>query len=137
LRANYTHILESKIQEFPEDPVDKQYRDDKQNFELRHRFNSSLGWQMGDWNTVFTAYQRGSVPNWGETDRLDETWTYNMSVAWAVTDNIVLSVLGNNITNERPPKDPSFDTWPGFYRGTFDAVGAEYWAQIDWTFGRN
>ncbi len=137
LRGSYTHILESKIQEFPEDPIQEDYRNDKQNFEFRHRFTGALGWQMGDWNTVFTAFQKGSVPNWAETDRLDPLWTYNLSVAWAVTDNIVLSAFGNNITNERPPKDLTFDTWPGFWRGSFDAVGRELWAQVNWTFGRN
>ncbi len=132
----YTHVLESQRQEFPEDPVDDQWRDNKQNFEFRSRFRGSAGWDYKDFNTVVTALRTGSVPNWAETARLGDQWTFNLNLAYDITDSFRLSVISTNVTNERPPVDPTFNTWPGFWRGSFNPVGREVWVQADYVFGR-
>ena len=135
-QASYTHVLESQIQEFPEDPIQTDWRDDGANLEFRHRFRGSLSWAMGNWNTTLFGTNVGSIPNWNEDDRLDPLWTFNASVSWNVTDSIRLSVIGNNITNAKPKLDDTWPSWPGFSRFNYNPVGRELWAQIDWTFGR-
>jgi len=135
-QASYTHVLHSKIQEFPDDPIQTDWRDDPQNFEFRHRFRGSVSWAKGDWGTTLFGTNVGSIPNWAETDRLDPLWTFNMSITWDVTDSIRLSAIGNNITNAKPRLDDTWPSWPGFSRFNYNPVGREVWAQIDWTFGR-
>jgi outer membrane receptor protein involved in Fe transport len=134
--GTYTHVLESKIQEFPEDPIQENWRDDPGNFDFRHRFRGSAAWEMGDWTTVLSAFNLGGVPRWDETGRVDDMWTYNLTVAWDVTDSIRLSVLGSNIFDEKPPLDDSWPGYPGFSFYNYNPVGREVWAQIDWAFGR-
>jgi len=134
--ASYTHVLESKIQEFPEDPVQEGWRDDPGNFDFRHRFRGSAAWEIGNWTTVLSAFNLGSVPRWDELGRTGDMWTYNLTVAWDVTDSIRLSVLGSNILDEKPPLDDSWPGWPGFSWLNYNPVGREVWAQIDWAFGR-
>jgi outer membrane receptor protein involved in Fe transport len=117
----YTHVLESERQEFPEDPVDDSWRDNKQNFEFRSRFRGSAGWTYKDFNTVITALRQ---------------WTFNLNMAYDFTDAFRLSLISTNVTNERPPVDETFTGWPGFFRGSFNPVGREVWIQADYVFGR-
>ena len=137
LNAVYTHVLDSAIQEFEEDPVNTDWRDDPTNFEFQDRFRGSVNWSIGNWSTTFFAYYVGDVPDWNETTRLGDMWTFNASVQWNITDNIRLSLIGNNITDEHPEQDESLARWPGFSRGNYGQfmIGASYAAQIDWRFG--
>lgn len=135
--AVYTHVIDSKIQQFAEDPVNSDWRDDPQNFEFQDRFRGSVGWAAGNFYTTLFAYYVGDVPDWNETTRLGDMWTYNLTVQWNITDDIRLSLIGNNITDEHPEQDATWPGWPGFSRGNYGQFmqGASYAFQVDWRFG--
>jgi iron complex outermembrane receptor protein len=137
INATYTHVLDSAIREFEEDPVNTDWRDDPNNFEFQDRFRGSVGWGMGDFYTTVFAYYLGDVPNAAETSRVGEMWTYNLTIQWDITDSIRLSLIGNNVTDEHPEQDETWAAWPGFSRGNYGQfmMGASYAVQLDWRFG--
>ena len=135
LSFDYTHVLKDERQLYVEDEIDKDYRDDLTNFNARSIVNGAVSWDFGSFNSVLYAHRLGSMPNWQETGRLPTWTTYNFSATQRLMDDkLVLSVLVNNLTNERPPYDDGFTTWPFFFRGQYNARGRELFGMLTYTF---
>ena len=135
LNIGYTHVLSDQRQVYSYDELDKDYRDDKQNFNARSVVNTTLGWNKGKFSSVLYAHRLGSMPNWQETDRLKTWTTYNLSAQYRfLDDSLIASLALNNMTDERPPVDEGFTTWPFFFRGQYNAVGRQVFAQLSYAF---
>ena len=132
---DYTHVLEDRYQLYSYDEIDNDYRDDKQNFNARSIVNLAVGWNKGNFSTVAYAHRMGSMPNWQETARLGTWTTYNLSAQYRfLDDKLAASLIVNNVTDERPPYDEGFTTWPFYYPGVYNAVGRQVFAQVTYAF---
>ena len=105
------------------------------NYEPRSKVNGALTWRYGDFSSTIFGSRIGSLPNWAETERLNGGWTtWNLALGYDVNENLGVSLSANNVTNKRPPKDETFDSWPYFYRGQYNAIGREVFADIVYRF---
>jgi outer membrane receptor protein involved in Fe transport len=134
-RIDYTHVLEDEQQLYKEDPIEKDFRDNKQNFNARSTVNVAAEWDYKKFSGVLFAHRLGSMPNWAETDRLGSWTTFNGSATMLfMDDKLMASLLVNNLTDKRPPVDEGFDTWPFYFRGQYNARGRETFLQLRYTF---
>lgn len=133
--VDYTHVVQDQRQVYSFDPLDRDYRDDKTNFNARSTVNMSLGWSFRNFNSTVYAHRLGSMPNWQETGRLGHWTRMNGSATMGFLEGkLVASVVMNNMLNKRPPRDDGFTSWPFFFRGQYNARGREVFAQLSYTF---
>ena len=134
-QVDYTHVLEDQRQEFKEDPIETDYRDNLQNFNARSTVNLAVGWEYKKFGGLLYAHRLGSMPNWQETGRLGSWTTFNGTATMLfMDDKLAASLIVNNLTNKRPPEDDGFTTWPFFFRGQYNAYGRQTFLQLRYTF---
>jgi outer membrane receptor protein involved in Fe transport len=134
-RVDYTHVLSDVRQVYVEDPKERDYRDNLQNFNARSVVNFTGRWDYKQFTGVLYAHRLGSMPNWQETGRLSTWTTYNASATMRFfEEKLIASLIVSNLTDERPPVDDGFTTWPFFWRGQYNARGRETYLQLSYTF---
>ncbi len=134
-RVDYTHVLSDARQLYVEDPIERDYRDNLQNFNARSVVNFTGSWDYKKFTGVFYAHRLGSMPNWQETGRLSTWTTYNATATMRFfEDKLIASLIVSNLTDERPPVDDGFTTWPFFFRGQYNARGRETYLQLSYSF---
>lgn len=129
----WSHVLSEKRAEFVDDPVEE-YRDNLQNFDFRSRLRGSVSWQKGDWTTTLFGIRYGSTPNWAETGRIGSWVKYNLTVSHRFNDRLSASIIVNNLLDEPPPRDPTFDAYPYFSTANYDPYGREAFLQVNYKF---
>jgi len=135
LRVDYTHVLTDARQVYVEDPIERDYRDNLQNFNARSVVNFTGSWDYKKFTGVLYAHRLGSMPNWQETGRLSTWTTYNATATMRFfEDKLIASLIVSNLTDERPPVDDGFTTWPFYWRGQYNARGRETYLQLSYTF---
>jgi len=134
-RVDYTHVLKDERQLYDHDEVERDYRDNLQNFNARSTINMTATWDYKKFSGTLFGHRLGSMPNWQETGRLGPWFVYNGSATMRfMDDKLTASLLVNNLLNTRPPKDDGFTTWPFFYRGQYNAVGRQTFVQASYSF---
>jgi iron complex outermembrane receptor protein len=120
--STYNHVLDTKVQTFSDEAVDKNYRDNYYNSDVRSKINSSLGLQTDNWNLSLSHIRYGSLPN--DVDPGD--WTqlgkkryapldlYNLAVDYQIVEqqNIRLGVM--NLFDAKAHSDASEQHYPYF-----------------------
>ena len=128
----WSHTLEQKTQEFPNDPINS-YRDDLTNFDFRSRIRGSVSWELNDWNAAVFMLRYGSLPNWQEDGRIAPYFIWNMNVGRQLTENSRLSLYVNNVFDNVHPRDDGFNSYPYFWRA-YSPIGREVQVQYDFKF---
>ena len=148
LGARYNVTLKHESQQYPEDPVIDLLRNPYYSSEFKNIFSGTLGWQMGDWTTTLYGIRYGRTPNFAAQDTTDgyaaddagkvKAWTtFNLTVDYAVTDDVSLSLTANNLTAERPPRDRTYTTYPYYNIFNYNGYGRSYMLEMNWRFGRS
>ncbi|WP_444906887.1 TonB-dependent receptor domain-containing protein [Microbulbifer sp. SSSA008] len=133
LEMTYTILTKYEETVFEgDDPKD--LLDALDNYDPRSKFGGALTWRYGDFGTTLFASRIGSLPNYAETGRISSWTTYNLNMSYSVSDNLGLALSVSNLTNKRPPNDPTYETWPYFYRGQYNAIGREVFADVVYRF---
>jgi outer membrane receptor protein involved in Fe transport len=151
VNASATHNIRHDQQTYPTDPVldllDPFYSQDP-----KTKANASLAWSIGDWTTtVFADYMSGTPNNrlWllnhesangtvnDDTHMLGSYITYNASVNWDATPTLRLSLLANNVLNEYPDMDDTYDNLTGspYTSSQYNAYGRSIYFEARWSFG--
>lgn len=133
-RLGYSHVLKYDVVNFAGDPVEN-YRDDPQIFNFRSKVRGSMTWDYGAFTTTVYGERLGSIPRWDETGRIDIHVLWNLSVGYEFLDGKAsANVFVNNVFDEAPPRDPSYDTYPYFSAENYDPVGREWFLQLRYKF---
>lgn len=98
------------------------------------RASASVTWNVGGFSTTVYGQRRGKTLAFNEVDTIGPWTTYNASVSYTV-DDLTLSLISNNVTNKRPPKDRSNTTYPYYDSANYDAYGRSIFAEINYRFG--
>ena len=130
-RLTYTHVFAYEEQEFAGDPVED-IRDDLQNFDFRSRANAQINWVYQDWASSFSIFRTGSIPNWAETKRDFGNTLYNWSAFYNFTEEFQVGLTVVNLLDERPPEDPTYDTYPYYSTLIFNPYGREIGLQASY-----
>lgn len=130
---SWSHVLDEKRAQFAEDPI-VDYRDNPQNFDFRSRVRGSVNWQAGPWSTTLFGIRYGSTPNWFETTRIGSWTKYNLNLTYRFNERMSAAIIVNNLLDEPPPRDPTFNTYPYFSTANYDPYGREAFVQFDYRF---
>lgn len=140
-KANATYMLTYDDQFTETDPV-IDYIEDGSIPEWKANF--TLNWYMDAfYATAFVTYlgemegidarfyDPGEIIG-GET--VDDQWRVNLSGGWDVTDNWSVQLGVNNVTDEGPNEDPTYNGWPEYNQEFYNALGREYYGRITMRF---
>ncbi len=156
--GNYTNNLEHTVTPLPGDePIDL-LRDPYYMWiydtYAKTRADASLGWSIGRWTTTAYANRIGKTPNYLAYS--SKSWdyvhpsgqkagwwapytTYNLSLNYAVNDNIRLSLLVNNLLDKTP--DHQAQNYPGtagtpFNNYLYNTYGRSMYLEMRYDFGK-
>ncbi|OUR60538.1 hypothetical protein A9Q74_13040 [Colwellia sp. 39_35_sub15_T18] len=118
----YSHVLEMKVQTYADETVDKDYRDNYYNTDLRSKVNSVLELQAKQWHVALTHIYYGSIPNnvdpgdWTQIEekRYSPLSLYNMTMGFQLEQHHKFRVGIINIFDTRAPSDASEQWYPYF-----------------------
>jgi outer membrane receptor protein involved in Fe transport len=134
-QLNYSHVLKFDTRDFAGDPFENT-RDDPQIFSFRSKMRGSVTWEYADWTTTVFAQRLGSIPRWDETGRIGTQVTWSGSVGYTFLDGKAeASLFVDNLFDEPPPRDPSYDEYPYFSDQNYDPTGREWFLQLRYKFG--
>lgn len=116
------------------------YRNDASYTSPRSKLNASLGWDYNDVSLTLYYKRVGGVPYRSQVNTDGEPYsdgvartsawtTYNFTAGYSIDKNNAIYLNIVNLTNEKPPYDPTETSWPFYnifaYPGA--AIGT-YWA---------
>ncbi len=149
---DYNVTLDHTTITFPGDPeFDLLSPQQALSAEFKNVLTGDISWEKGDWSTNLHAIRYGSLPNYAAQFGVDTTpgtsqgrvgahEVYNFSVSYDVTDNSSVSLTVNNVLNEEPPYDPTYDGSQGFAPPfynifAYNGYGRAFWLQYRIDFG--
>ncbi len=135
LGASYTYVFNHKIQQYPEDPVLNQF-EPANGYEIpRDKGKAYVTWSLQRFSTTLTAIRIGKMTNWNWDDKIPESYWFNLSAQYDVTDRIQARIAVNNLLDRDPVEDPSHASYPYYNSSWFDSVGREYFFQLTYKMG--
>lgn len=133
LGLTYTRVLRHTFRQFAGDPVRDYLNPISYQSDWRTKFNSTLNWQKDKWGVTLTALNSGTIPLGDSSGRRKPYTTGNLSVRYDITPRATASFTVNNFTNEIPTDKTG--GWPYYSSGWYDAVGRQFFFQVDYRFG--
>ena len=79
----------------------------------------------------------GKTWNLAGTDKVSPWMVYNASVEWQATDDLALSLRVNNILNNRPPKDDTYNSYPYYNVYNYNPFGRLVMLEVAYRFGQS
>jgi iron complex outermembrane receptor protein len=122
LDSTYSHVLETKVQTHSDESVDKYYRDNYYNNDLRSKSNIGLTLEAEQWHLSLTHVRYGSVPNnvdngdWTQLERkrYAPLNLYNMTMGYQLGMQQILRGGIINLFDSRARNDASEQWYPYF-----------------------
>ena len=105
-----------------------------------------MGWSNEAWSASVQGRRLGKLPNddsyyelWDPDDGTDPwipaTWRYNANVQFDITDHSRVSLTVVNLTDAKPPFDPTYTGYPYYDIAWFDREGRTFYLQYTHKFG--
>jgi outer membrane receptor protein involved in Fe transport len=78
----------------------------------------------------------GSIPNWAETGRLGSWTTTNLSARYSglMGGEAYVGFAISNLLNRKPPRDPTYDSFPYYSDYNYDPIGREIFLEVGTRF---
>jgi outer membrane receptor protein involved in Fe transport len=105
-------------------------------FEFYNTFSAHATWDINRFNSTLRVTR--DPPTWradGSTRNVPAWIIWNGSVKYAITPDMSVQLIVNNITNKQPPKDPSNGSYPYFDFTFYNPYGRAYWLEFGIKFG--
>ena len=134
--TTWSHVLDQRSAEFPEDPV-LSFRDTTTQ-DFRSRMRGSVSWAYEKFNaTVFfnrlgSTLTNDSLFRTENLTRIGPQIYYNLNMGYQFNDNLSLSLIGNNILNKEPPQTTE-ELYPYYNIFSYDPYGRELFVQLEYT----
>lgn len=147
--GNYTRILKHDRTIYEGDPTNDYLDNPYYSTDPKDRATLSGTWIKGDWSSTLYMNWMGETPNYRASisasgydapgaKKLDDYYTFNASVSYQAFENLELSFLVNNLTNEMPPFDDSYpgSTGAPYNGGNYSVYGRSFYLEARYNFGR-
>ncbi len=142
LNAKGTYLLQSEGKTDPDAELDRDLDDTNL---VRFRMSSSLTWQVNDYTaTLFARYidrHRGMSYRSHQTGTVAESdlevashTTWNLTGGYVVNANMEVKAGVVNLFDRGPNFDPTATGWPHYSRSLYNAVGREYFVEVEYNF---
>jgi outer membrane receptor protein involved in Fe transport len=147
--GNYTRILKHDRTIYEGDPTNDYLNDPYYSTDPRDRATLSGTWSKDVWSSTLYLNWMGRTPNYRASisstgfdapgaDRLDAFATLNASVTYQALENLELSALVTNLSNEMPPEDDSYPGTSGapYNSANYSVYGRAVYFEIRYKFGQ-
>jgi outer membrane receptor protein involved in Fe transport len=131
----FTDVLTHTIQLFPGDPVDNELTDWYYYVIPRNKASYSAAWSIGDFTTTVHGSRIGGLPNYDGTERLGATSVYNASLNYRLTKRGALTLIVDNIFDQKPEKDSTWTEYPYYPSRWFSPIGRAFFIEANYRFG--
>ncbi|NIJ66234.1 outer membrane receptor protein involved in Fe transport [Sphingomonas leidyi] len=135
LSASYTYVLNHTIRQYPGDPVIDKLTYDSGYDIPRDKGTASLSWDLGKFSTTLTGQRLGRLPNYDENAFIKESYLFNLSAQYNITDRFRLSGTINNLFDQNPIKDRTYGAYPYYDISWFDGAGRSFYVQLTYKMG--
>jgi outer membrane receptor protein involved in Fe transport len=133
--ADFNTTLEHVTQQFVTDPVDDLLRDGNYYGPFKTISSGNILWQIGPWSTTLHGIRYGKSFKHDGTGQVAPWMIYNLSLQYNFSDDAAITLIGNNIFNSRPPKDPSYNLYPYYNIYNYNSYGRLLMLEFNMHFG--
>ena len=147
LNLSYSDMFKHTYQDYPTDtPVDL-LRHPYWSTDFKSKANGSITWSNAQWSATLYASRFGSTPNYlaSQADNYTDPGTgklapwmlYNASVTFNPTKQLGLSLMVDNLFNNMPPEDHSYDglTAEPYNIFNYNVFGRSFFVEANYKFG--
>ena len=147
--GNYTRILKHDRTIYEGDPTLDYLDNPYYSTDPKDRATLSGTWRQNDWSTTLYMNWMGETPNYRASistagfdapgaGKLDAFTTFNASVSYQALENLELSALVTNLTNEMPPEDDSYPGSSGapYNSYNYSVYGRAVYFEVRYKFGQ-
>lgn len=131
----YTYVDDHTFQQYPGDPTIDKLTFDSGYYIPRDKGTASVSWALDKLTATIQGQYLGKLPNYDEDAYISDSWMFNASAQYDLTDHVRLSMTVNNLFDEGPVKDPTYSAYPYYDISWFDSVGRSYYFQLTYKFG--
>lgn len=128
--VNYSRTLKNKYQQSKEDPADNLLWD-KSNLDWRDRFNSSLSWNRGPFESTVLLSRYGKLPKADESGWLNPMYIVNWSGTYQISSKASASIIVNNLLDKE--KLDYTGGW-AYYATGYPLYGRQAWLEFNYKF---
>ena len=132
---SYTWVNAHDFQQYPGDPTIDKLAYDSGYYIPRDKGTTSVSWAYDRLTATIQGQLLGRLPNYDEDAYISESWLFNASAQYELTDHARLSFTVNNLFDEAPVKDPTYTGYPYYDISWFDSVGRSFYLQLSYKFG--
>ncbi|BDU14940.1 TonB-dependent receptor plug domain-containing protein [Lysobacter auxotrophicus] len=145
LRLSYNVTLDHESQQYPEDPVLDLLSEPFYSSEFRNIGSASLSWNRGPWNANLYGVRYSRTPNYRAqineagyavegAERVDAMYRFNGTLGYEFTEDVALTFTVNNLLDEDPPEDNTWDVYPYYNNFNYNMYGRSYMLEVNWRF---
>jgi len=132
---SYTWVDEHTFQQYPGDPVIDKLAFDSGYYIPSDKGTASVSWNLDRVTATLQGQYLGELPNYDEDAYISDSWLFNASAQYELTDHVRLSATINNLFDEEPVKDPTYSAYPYYDISWFDSVGRSFYFQLTYKLG--
>jgi len=130
-----TYVIMHETQLSPDSPVDNQLTDLYYYLIPRTKANASVTWNYHDFTATLYGSRIGGLPNYDGDKRLAPTYRANLTLGYRIATGINVSLIVDNLFDNRPQFDPTWTSYPYYDRRWFNAIGRAYFVQMNVKLG--
>jgi outer membrane receptor protein involved in Fe transport len=130
-----TYVIMHETQLSPDSPVDNQLTDLYYYLIPRTKANASVTWNYHDFTATLYGSRIGGLPNYDGDKRLAPTYRANLTLGYRVATGVNVSLIVDNLFDNRPQFDPTWTSYPYYDRRWFNAIGRAYFVQMNVKLG--
>lgn len=128
--GSYTHVFDHTYVRFEGDTEVDKLANDSGYYIPQDKASLTLRYERGPLRLSTTASYISRLPNYDEDAWVDSYTTYNGSVAYDLTDRLTASLAIVNLTDEAPPEDETWVSYPYYYSSWYDGIGRSAFLQF-------
>jgi len=132
---SYTWVDEHTFQQYPGDPVIDKLAADSGYYIPGDKGTASVSWNLDRVTATLQGQYLGELPNYDEDAYISDSWLFNASAQYELTDHVRLSATINNLFDEKPVKDLTYSAYPYYDISWFDSVGRSFYFQLTYKLG--
>jgi len=133
--AAYTHVLNHEAQNYAGDPIIDVFAVDSDAVIPRNTATLSTTFDTGPFSATLFLHYLGELQNYDEDAYIPSSTLLNASVSYEFSDALSARLSIDNLTDEDPVKDPTYNGYPYYDAEWFDSVGRTVYLTIDYKFG--
>lgn len=134
--GNYNWTRNHTRQMYPGDPTEDMLAVSFADTTMpRNKANLGVNWERGKWGAGLFGNYLGQVANYANTAWTPATWRFNSSARYSINDHLQVALSVDNLFDQMPPKDLTWDKYPYYDTSWFDSFGRSFFLQVTWKLG--